>query len=180
MPTIALTLNGTPWRGEVRAGESLLEVLRDRCGVVSLKDGCRPQGQCGCCVAIVDGLPKTTCAVAAERADGRAVVTLEGIPAREREVLAASFQAATGLQCGFCIPGIAIRAKALLDREPAPSRERIATALDGHLCRCTGYVKIVDAIELAARAWRGGPLPEPCTDGRVGRSLARHEGSEFA
>jgi len=179
MPTIALTLNGAPWRGEVRAGESLLEVLRDRCGVVSLKDGCRPQGQCGCCVAIVDGLPKTTCAIAAERADGRAVVTLEGIPAREREVIAASFQAATGLQCGFCIPGIAIRAKALLDREPEPSRERIAAALDGHLCRCTGYVKIVDAIALAARAWRGGPLPEPCTDGRVGRSLARYEGSEF-
>lgn len=180
MPSIDFTLNGQPRHLDIRAGESLLETLRERCDLTSLKDGCRPQGQCGCCLAIVDGLPKTTCAIPAERVAGKSVVTLEGIPAREREIIATSFQTATGLQCGFCIPGLAMRAKALLDREPSPSREAIVRALDGHLCRCTGYVKIVEAIELMAGAWRGGPLPVPGDDGRVGASLARVEGAAMA
>jgi xanthine dehydrogenase molybdenum-binding subunit len=167
------TLNGAPRQVATRPGESLLETLRERCGIVSLKDGCSPQGQCGCCLALIDGNPKVTCATPAESAEGRSVVTLEGLPAEERALIAKAFTVAAGLQCGFCIPGIALRAKALTDRKPEPSRAEIAKAIDVHLCRCTGYVKIVDAIELLARAKRGETIPEPCTDGRVGRSLAR-------
>src|SRR5512147_2330975 len=171
--SIAFTLNGTTREVEPRPGESLLETLRERCGVTSLKDGCRPQGQCGCCLALVDGNPKVTCAMPVEAAAGKRIVTLEGVPEQEREQIASAFAAAAGLQCGFCIPGIALRAKAITDRDPAPSRDAIAKAIDVHLCRCTGYVKIIDAIELLARAKRGEPVPAPGTDGRVGQPLAR-------
>jgi len=170
---IAFTLNGTPRQVETRDGESLLEVLRERCGITSLKDGCSPQGQCGCCLAIVDGQAKTTCAMPAEAAEGKEVLTLEGVSPEERRMISGAFAAAAGLQCGFCIPGIALRAKHLTDHNPLPSRDEIARALDVHLCRCTGYVKIVDAIELLARAKRGEAVPAPGTDGRVGQSLAR-------
>jgi selenium-dependent xanthine dehydrogenase len=170
---IEFSLNGTTQRVTPRPGESLLETLRERCGITSLKDGCRPQGQCGCCLALIDGNPKVTCAMPAEAAAGKTIVTLEGVDPAERALIADSFAAATGLQCGFCIPGIALRAKALTDKDPAPSREAIAKAIDVHLCRCTGYVKIVDAIQLLAKAKRGEAVPAPCTDGRVGQSLAR-------
>jgi len=172
--SIEFTLNGSRRRVALRPGESLLEVLRERCGITSLKDGCRPQGQCGCCLALVDGKPKVTCAMPAESADGAAVITLEGLPAEERRRLADAFATAAGLQCGFCIPGIALRATYLTDRNPTPTRAEIARGIDVHLCRCTGYVKIVDAIELYARARRGEAVPAPGTDGRVGAPLARY------
>jgi selenium-dependent xanthine dehydrogenase len=179
MTEISFTLNGAPRRAEVVPGETLLETLRGRCDILSTKDGCQPQGQCGCCLALVDGNPKVTCAVAAEKADGKEIVTLEGLPAAERELIARSFVTAAGLQCGFCIPGIALRARHLLERNPDPTREQIANALAGHLCRCTGYVKILDAIELMARGLRGEAVPEPCADGRVGACLARYAGAEM-
>jgi len=172
--SIKFTLNGSRRRVAPRPGESLLEVLRERCGITSLKDGCRPQGQCGCCLALVDGKPKVTCAMPAESADGTAVVTLEGLPAEQRRQLADAFATAAGLQCGFCIPGIALRATYLIDRNPTPTRAEIARGIDVHLCRCTGYVKVVDAIELYARARRGEAVPAPGTDGRVGAPLARY------
>ncbi len=136
---VRFTLNGEGRSVEPRPGESLLDALRERCGITSIKDGCQPQGQCGCCLALVDGRPLVTCAFEAERAEGRDVLTLEGLSPREREVVSRAFAAAGGVQCGFCIPGIAIRAKHLLDRSPDPSRDEIARAIDGHLCRCTGY-----------------------------------------
>lgn len=179
MPEITLHLNGSERRLPVRSDESLLEALRNRCGILSPKDGCRPQGQCGCCLVLVDGLPKVACAVSAAKTDGKVVTTLEGLPDGERELIARSFVAAAGLQCGYCIPGIALKAKHLLDRDPSPSREAIARALEGHLCRCTGYVKILDAIELLAKARRGEEEPAVGTDGRVGRSLGRYEGAEL-
>jgi xanthine dehydrogenase molybdenum-binding subunit len=179
MKDISFTLNGEERRVPVRDGESLLETLRNRCGVYSTKDGCQPQGQCGCCLALIDGAPKTTCAVQTERVEGKEIVTLEGLPEEERELIAKSFVTVAGLQCGFCIPGIAMRAKAFLDRNPDPSREQIARGLAGHLCRCTGYTKILDAIELMGKARRGEAVPEPCGDGRVGSSLARYTGQEL-
>jgi len=175
MNRITFTLNGLARAVDVRPGESLLEVLRQRCGIVSLKDGCAPQGQCGCCLALIDGNAKMTCAVPAARAQGAEILTLEGVSDDERDVTARAFAAAAGVQCGFCIPGMALRAKWLLDRNPDPSRAEIARAIDPHLCRCTGYVKIVDAIELMARARRGEPMPAPSTDGRVGQPLARYQ-----
>ena len=143
---IEFVLNGTPRQEEVRDDEWFLHTLRDRCGITSLKDGCSPQGQCGCCVALVDGHPKTTCAMRAKVAHGKSIVTLDGLPAAERQQITDCFAATAGLQCGFCIPGIALRAKAITDRETEPTREAIAQALDLHLCRCTGYVKLIDAV----------------------------------
>ena len=175
MSLITFTLNGVARTVGTRPGESLLEVLRHRCGIVSLKDGCAPQGQCGCCLALIDGNPKMTCAVPAVKAQGAEILTLEGVSAEERDVCARAFAAAAGVQCGFCIPGMALRAKWLLDRNRHPSRAEIARAIDPHLCRCTGYVKIVDAIELMAKARRGERVPEPSTDGRVGQPLARYQ-----
>ncbi len=179
MPTIDFSLNGQPRRLEVREGESLLDALRDRCGVTSTKDGCQPQGQCGCCLALVDGQAKTTCALDAQKVAGKQVVTLEGLPEADRALLARAFVATGGLQCGFCIPGFALRAKHLCDKNPSPSRDEIAKAIDGHLCRCTGYVKIVDAIELYARARRGEPLPELETDAGLGKPYPRYKGEQM-
>ncbi len=183
---LRFTLNGVPMVVDREPGESLLEVLRERCGISTVKDACRPQGQCGACLALVDGQPKTTCALPAEKAAGKEVVTLEGLDARERDLLARGFVAAAGLQCGFCTPGIALRTKHLLDGapeidlgggDPGVGRAAIARALSGHLCRCTGYQKIVDAVVSIARARRGElPPPEPLRAGGVGASLARHEG----
>jgi xanthine dehydrogenase molybdenum-binding subunit len=177
---IRFVLNGTAREVEPRPGESLLETLRERCGVTSVKDGCSPQGQCGCCLALVDGNPKVTCAVPAEKADGATILTLDGVSAEEREMLAKSFSAAAAVQCGFCIPGIALRAKHLIDHNPRPSHRDIARAIDVHLCRCTGYVKIVKAIELFAQARRGDGLPEPTEQGAVGQSLARYQSERLA
>ena len=170
---IEFELNGAPCTVDVRPGEWFLETLRERCGVTSVKNGCMPQGQCGACVALVGGTPKTTCAMPAKVAHGKQVITLEGLPAQERTMIADCFAAVGGVQCGFCIPGIALRAKAITDRDPSPTREAIARALDLHLCRCTGYVKIIDAIVLLAAVKRGEPMPAACTDGRVGQSLTR-------
>ncbi len=179
MQTVSFTLNGAERRVPIDEGESLLETLRNRCDVLSTKDGCQPQGQCGCCLALVDGRPKVTCAVPAASAAGKRVLTLEGLSEEDRRLIAKSFVTVAGLQCGYCIPGIALQAWHLLDQDPDPSRDRIARALTGHLCRCTGYTKILDAIELLAAGRRGEPVPEPCADGRVGSSLARYTGEEL-
>lgn len=177
---IEFHLNGQPRQVDVREDEWFLHTLRERCGLTSLKDGCSPQGQCGACLVLVDGQPKTTCAMRAKVAQGKRIVTLDGLPAAERAQIASCFAAAAGSQCGFCIPGIALRAKAITDRDPAPSREAIARALDLHLCRCTGYVKIIDAVQLLAATKRGEALPEPCADGRVGQPLARLDATASA
>ena len=180
MPTIEFRLNGRPVSVTPRAGESLLETLRERCGIRSIKDGCAPQGQCGACLAIVGGRAVTTCAMPVEKAAGKEVLTLEGVDRQERVQLAEAFVSAGAVQCGFCTPGIVLRAKFLLERNPDPSREEIARAIDVHLCRCTGYTKVLDAILLLARARRGEPLPPAIDDGGVGASLARHRGRELA
>src|ERR1019366_4713171 len=178
MATLDLTLNGTPVRVAVRDGETLIETLRTRCGVTSIKDGCQPQGQCGCCLVLIDGNAKVSCAMPAEAARGKSIVTLEGIAAEEQRLLARSFVVAAGGPCGFWIPGIALRADHLVGRKASPSRKEIARAIDGHLCRCTGYAKIIDAIELFARAKRGEVLPEPAAGG-VGVRAGRFRGADL-
>jgi len=178
--TVEFILNSKTTRVRVRPGESLLEVLRNQCGITSLKNGCKPQGQCGCCVAIIDGRARTTCAMPAEKAKGKTILTLEGITPEERDIMARCFVAAAGIQCGFCTPGLMLRAADLLDRNPAPDREEIARAIDGHLCRCTGYVKIIDAIQLMAAVKRGEATAEISEDGRVGGRLSRYGGLALA
>ena len=180
MRTVSFQLNGEPRQAEIHPGQTLLEVLRGKFKCTTLKDGCAPQGQCGCCLALVDGKPKNSCAVPAEKVDGKSVLTLEGVPEAEKKLYADAFQAAAGLQCGFCTPGLVLRIKWLADQDRALSRAEIAKALDGHLCRCTGYVKIVDAVELILAAKRGGPWPAPTEGVGVGARLQRYQGAELA
>ncbi|MDR7469317.1 MAG: selenium-dependent xanthine dehydrogenase [Armatimonadota bacterium] len=173
-------LNGRPVSVEAREGESLLEVLRERCGLTSMKDGCAPEGSCGACTVLVDGRAAVSCAQPAARVAGRRVTTLEGLPQERRAQWAECFVVAGASQCGFCSPGIVMKAEALLQRNPAPSREEILRALAGNLCRCTGYIKIVEAIRLAAAARRGEPIPAPDWSGRVGSRTGRYQGRELA
>jgi selenium-dependent xanthine dehydrogenase len=177
---VEFRLNGKALQVDARDDETLLETLRERCGIRSLKDGCAPQGQCGCCLALVEGHAKVTCAMTTASAHGKEILTLEGLSDQDRDLFARAFSAAAGVQCGFCIPGIALRAKHLLDRHTSPTRAEVARAIDVHLCRCTGYKKIVDAIELMARGRRGQAIPEPVREGGVGARLARYDAVRIA
>ncbi len=178
---IEFTLNATAHAVEVEDGTSLLEVLRDSCGVISPKDGCSPQGQCGCCTVIVDGRAVVSCAVPAKSVAGKTVLTLEGFSEFERETFADSFIACGGLQCGFCTPGIVVRAKNLIDKTADPTEDQINRILSMHHCRCTGYVKIVDSIKLAAKTLRGdGAIQSDGKAGRIGTSTPRYEARELA
>ncbi|HYM60174.1 MAG TPA: selenium-dependent xanthine dehydrogenase [Thermoanaerobaculia bacterium] len=173
-------LNGLPVRVTPRPDETLLETLRTRCGIRSAKDGCQPQGQCGCCLVLIDGSAKVSCAMPATAAAGHEITTLEGISEDEQRLIAQCFVATAGLQCGFCIPGIALRAHHLLAKNPAPSRTEIARGIDGHLCRCTGYVKIVDAIELLADAKRRGvEAPSGEQSEGVGARFKKYQGPDL-
>jgi xanthine dehydrogenase molybdenum-binding subunit len=179
MKKVTFQLNGETREVAPSPGQSALDLLRERFRLTSLKDACAPQGQCGCCLAIVDGSPKTTCSIPAEKLEGRSIVTLEGVSEAERKLYADAFQVAAGLQCGFCTPGLVLRIKWLTDQDRPLGRPEIAKALDGHLCRCTGYQKIVDAVQLIDRAKRGGPAPVPLADGKVGDRLQRFRGAEL-
>jgi len=177
---VEFTLNGNTVSVEPRDEASVLDVLRDELGQWSVKDGCAPEGACGACTVIVDGRAVVSCAQPASRVEGKTVVTQEGLSGEARQLWADCFVAAGASQCGFCSPGIVMKAEAFLDRKPEPSREEVARALLGNVCRCTGYVKIVDAILLAAAARRGEPLPELDQSGRVGTRAPRYAGEELA
>jgi selenium-dependent xanthine dehydrogenase len=177
---VELALNGRPGVFEVPDGASLLELLRDHAGITSPKDACSPQGQCGACLVLVDGKPKTSCAVPARVAAGKSILTLEGVSEEERHIYGEAFARTGGVQCGFCIPGITLRMKSVLDARPDPTDDEIDRALDVHLCRCTGYVKIVDAFHAAAALRRGESLPAADGTGRVGSNLDRYQAAELA
>ena len=159
------TLNGAQVVVEPR-GQSLLEVLRDDLGLRSVKDGCAPEGSCGACTVIVDGHAVVSCAQKATRFEGKRVVTQEGLTEADRRLWAESFASAGASQCGFCSPGIVMKAEALLAKHPDPTRDEITRALLGNLCRCTGYTKVVEAIERAAAVRRGAePAAGPAEGG---------------
>ena len=160
MPDLRFTLNGREIGVRYEAGMSLLDVIRDECGITSPKDGCAPQGACGCCTVLVEGRAVLSCLRKPEAVEGKALTTLEGIAADKRRLLAAAFVREGGLQCGYCTPGIVARAAALLERNSAVTEKQVRKALAGHLCRCTGYQRIVDAILTAADCWQRGALPE--------------------
>ncbi len=142
--------DGTTVDVECEAGESLLNVLRERLGIVSVKDGCAPQGQCGCCTVLVDGEPRVACVTPAERVAGRSVTTLDGLDAALRDRLVGAFVATGASQCGFCTPGILVRSAALMARGK-DRRTDVDRALAAHLCRCTGWQSIYEAIDLVAQ-----------------------------
>ncbi len=156
MPTIEFTLNGHPASAEYDDGMRMLEVLRDVCGVTSPKDGCAPEGVCGCCTVLLDGKPSLSCQLDPSKVAGREIVTLEGLPEHQRQILADAFVREGAVQCGFCTPGIAIRAAHLLNKGLTRDRQRVERGLAGHLCRCTGYNRIVDAIQTAGEAAESG------------------------
>jgi xanthine dehydrogenase molybdenum-binding subunit len=156
----------------------LLAALREELDVTSAKDGCSPQGQCGCCTVLLDGKAIQACLVSMEKAAGKEVITLEGLDDQERDRYAKGFAATGALQCGFCTPGILMRAKALIDQKGAAlDAATIKGRLGAHLCRCTGYVGIIEAIELLAS---GAPIPEPKLEGGVGASGAKYEAESLA
>jgi xanthine dehydrogenase molybdenum-binding subunit len=177
---IEFTLNGRLVSSEVDDELMLLNLLREQFDIVSPKNGCQPMGQCGCCAVMVDSKVVLSCVVKAKTVAGKKVTTLEGLAPEERDLLARAFVTTGGLQCGFCIPGIAMRAKWMLDQNPAMPREEIARWLGPHLCRCTGYTKILDAVELAGKVRQGGKFPELDQSGRVGTSFALLEGADKA
>ena len=160
MLEVRFVLNGTDTTAVYEEGMHFLEVLREHCGITSPKDGCAPQGYCGCCTILVGGRPALACLRDPVTIRDKEVMTLEGIPERQREVLARAFVKEGAVQCGFCIPGIVARASWLLGRGLAADPLEVTKALSGHLCRCTGFTRIVDAICTAGEAWDQGTLPE--------------------
>ena len=147
---ISLKVNGSDVAGEVEPSLSLLAFLRDRLGLVGTREGCG-RGDCGSCTVLVDGKPVLSCIMFAFQADGRSVTTIEGIShGAKLDIIQQCFVDKGAIQCGFCTPAMILVAKSLLEDTPRPSRHEIRQAISGVLCRCTGYKKIVDAIEEAS------------------------------
>ena len=154
---LKLRVNGEEQETMFAPYKTLLEVLREDLGLTGTKHGCE-LGECGACAVLVDGEPQLSCLVLAVECEGRSIETVEGLGrGAELHPLQAAFADLGAAQCGYCTPGILMTAKALLEKEPNPSRERIKEAVSGNLCRCTGYQQIFEAIEEAARQLRAEP-----------------------
>ena len=148
---ISFTLNGKPVEIEVKPWDTALAVLREQLGLKGTKEGCGI-GECGACTILVDGLAVDSCLMPAPKLDGRKVETVEGLRQGEAlHPLQEAFLSKGAVQCGYCTPGMLMSAKALLDRNPNPERNELVEALSGNLCRCTGYVQILEAAEEAAK-----------------------------
>ena len=148
---ITITVNGETEQVDVPSNMTVLKMLREKMGKTGTKNGCAA-GECGACTVMVDGEPTNSCMMLAVECDGKEIVTVEGIAnnghlAPIQEAIIDS----GGVQCGFCTPGILIASQALLDRKPNPSEDEIKEALVGNLCRCTGYVRIIEAVQAAAQ-----------------------------
>ena len=151
---ISLTVDGVEREFSGPPETPLLRFLRDEAGVTSVKDGCSPQAACGCCTVELNGKAVLSCVTPVSKADGGEVLTVAGLETHAKEAFVAGFRECGGVQCGFCIPGIVTGARNLLRTKPEPSREDVARGLNQHLCRCTGYQKIIDAILHAAKSLR--------------------------
>ncbi|HUW96676.1 MAG TPA: (2Fe-2S)-binding protein [Anaerolineae bacterium] len=155
MPTLSLILNGKEVSVEVEPRDLLVHVLRDKLGLIGTKVSCG-EGECGSCTVLVDGLTVTSCIYPALKAQGREVTTIEGLAkGTQLHPIQQAFVDVTAPQCGYCIPGMVLSAKALLDENPHPTEEEIKKGISGNVCRCTGYYQIVEAIELAAQRMAG-------------------------
>ncbi len=154
-----ITVNGDEHHLLVDTRRTLLEVIRGEIGLTGTKNGCGA-GECGACTVLLDGQPVNSCLVLAHEADGQEVVTIEGLADGTRlHPIQEAFVEEGAIQCGYCTPGMVMTTKALLDRNPDPDREEILQALRGNLCRCTGYVKIIDAVETAKCLLAEGETP---------------------
>jgi len=152
---LALTVNGETWDVVVPVHKTLLEVLREDLNLTGTKHGCE-LGECGTCTILVDGEPVLSCLALPVECQGRQIKTVEGMADGGRlHPLQQAFAELGAAQCGYCTPGILLTAQALLAENPTPTRDEVRVALAGNLCRCTGYTKILDAVELAALRMRG-------------------------
>ncbi|HLG17471.1 MAG TPA: (2Fe-2S)-binding protein [Blastocatellia bacterium] len=164
---IRLTLNGEAAEVAFAPHKTLLEVLREDLGLTGTKHGCE-LGECGTCTVLVDGRPILSCLALGLDMEGREVVTIEGMAANGiLHPLQETFADLGAAQCGYCSPGFLLTAKEMLEKNPSPTREEIKEALAGNLCRCTGYIKIYEAVELAAARMRGEEV-EPATESIYG------------
>jgi len=151
MRIITMTVNGEPVEAAVEPNRTLVQFLREDLGLTGTKHGCG-LGDCGACTVILDGKPVNSCLVLAVQANGREVLTIEGLAENgELHPIQQAFVNNGAVQCGFCTPGMILSAKALLDENPKPTETEIRTAISGNLCRCTGYQKIVEAVEEASK-----------------------------
>jgi carbon-monoxide dehydrogenase small subunit len=151
---VRFQLNGKLVEREAVGNQTLLDFLRDEFGMLSVKKGC-DEGQCGACTVLVDGKPQCACLVLAVQISGTEITTLEGLAQTDKlSVIQQAFLDKYGFQCGFCTPGMILATKALLDRNPDPTTEDIKAALDGNLCRCTGYQQIIESVVRAAEMVR--------------------------
>ncbi|MCI7096148.1 MAG: selenium-dependent xanthine dehydrogenase [Clostridiales bacterium] len=171
MSAYTFTVNGVTHT--VTEKKSLLRYLRDDLRLTSVKDGCS-QGACGACTVIIDGETVKACVPTTDRLAGKNILTVEGLSEWEAKVYTFAYGEAGAVQCGFCIPGMVMCTKALLDKNPDPTEAEIKYALRNNYCRCTGYVKIIAAVKLAAQIWREGRIPEAsATDWKVGSRVHR-------
>ena len=153
--TVSFTINGRRERLSIPPHRTLLEMLREDLQLTGAKEGCG-HGECGACTVILDGKTVNACLVLAAEADGQDILTIEGLKTGDTvHPIQQAFIDQSGMQCGFCTPGVILSAKVLLDAHPDPTREEIKEALVGNFCRCTGYTKILESVETAARAMRG-------------------------
>ena len=150
-------INEVEYEELIESSMTLLELLRDRFGFTGTKQGCSGSGNCGACTVLIDGKPVLSCLTLAANAQGKNIITIEGL-VKEGKIhpLQEAFIEHGAVQCGYCTPGMIMAAKALLDENPDPTRQEIKDSLAGNLCRCTGYVKIVDAVMAAAKILRSG------------------------
>jgi carbon-monoxide dehydrogenase small subunit len=149
---MTLTVNGTPYEVAIEPRQSLLQLLREELHLTGTKEGCS-EGECGACTVLLDGKTVDSCLIFALEAQGREVTTIEGLAQGDQlHPIQKAFAEYGAVQCGFCTPGMILAAKALLDSHPHPTELEIRQGISGNLCRCTGYVKIVEAIQAAAHA----------------------------
>ena len=169
MSSISMRVNGEMRTATVAPETTLLRFLREQLNLTGAKVGC-DVGDCGACTVIVDGMAVNACLMLADQADGRDVLTIEGLATRDQlHPLQQAFEIHAALQCGFCGPGVIMSAKALLDETPDPTVQEINDALAGNLCRCTGYTKMVAAIQDVARSRGAGTVKLPAP-GNIGRA----------
>ena len=170
------TINGKLYSTDVK--KNLLAYLREDLKLTGTKNGCG-EGACGACTIILDGKTMRACVLTTERINGKTLTTIEGLSEREKDVYAYAYTRAGAVQCGFCIPGMVMSTKALLDKNNQPTLEEVKNALKGNICTCTGYVKIFDAVMLAARIFRDDEeIPKVECKGLVGENMDRLDAKE--